>query len=217
MKPSCVILGGGGHARVLVDSLQRADLVRIHGILDADPELWGTTCYGVPVLGGDEMLATLGAEGISHFAVGLGAVGANQPRQRLFELGLACDLQPLTVVHPAAIVSARATIGQGSQVLAGCVINAGADLGVNVIVNSGAIVEHDCRIGNHVHVATGAALSGTVHVGDRVHVGARAVIRQSITIAADAVIGAGAVVVADVGAGQVVVGNPARVLVKRRE
>jgi sugar O-acyltransferase (sialic acid O-acetyltransferase NeuD family) len=212
MKPSCVILGGGGHARVLVDSLQRADAVHVRGILDSNRDLWGTACLGVSILGGDDMLADLVSDGISLFTVGVGGVGSNDSRQRLFELGLTHQLRPLTLIHPSATCSRWATLGPGCQLLPGSIVNAGAELGVNVIVNSGAIVEHDCRLGDHVHVATGARLSGTVRVGNRAHVGAGAVIRQSINVAEDAVIGAGAVVVRDVGAGQVVVGNPARVL-----
>jgi len=216
MKPSCVILGGGGHTRVLLDCLQRADTVQVRGILDPNPALWGTQCLGVPILGGDEKLEGLVAEGISLFAVGVGGVGANQPRQRLFELGVSHHLQPMTVIHPTATCSRWATIGRGSQLLPGCIVNAGAELGVNVIVNSGAIVEHDCRLGDHAHVATGARLCGSVHVGGRAHIGAGAVVRQSIVVGADAVVGAGAVVVADVVPGQVVVGNPARALASQR-
>ena len=212
MKPSCVILGGGGHARGIVDSLQRADAVELRGILDPNRELWGTVCMGVPILGADEMLAELVSGGVSLFTVGLGGVGDNQPRQRLFALGLSHGLQPLTVIHPSATCSGWATVGQGSQLSPGSIVNAGAVLGVNVIVNTGAIVEHDCRIGDHVHLATGARLSGTVRVGDRAHIGAGAVIRQSISVGEDAVVGAGAVVVSDVGRGETVVGNPARPL-----
>lgn len=212
MKLSCVILGGGGHARVLIDSLQRLDTVQLRGILDPNRELWGTECQGVPILGADDMLAELVAGGVTSFTVGLGGAGDNQPRQRLFALGVAHGLAPLTVIHPSATCSGWATVGPGSQLLPGSIVNAGAVLGVNVIVNTGAIVEHDCRLGDHVHVATGARLSGTVRLGDRAHVGAGAVIRQSISVGEDAVVGAGAVVVKDVGRGGVVVGNPARPL-----
>jgi sugar O-acyltransferase (sialic acid O-acetyltransferase NeuD family) len=210
MKASCVILGGGGHARVLVDSLQCLDTIQLRAILDPNRDLWGTVCLGVPILGGDDRLAELVADGVSMFAVGLGGVGDNHPRQRLFALGLAHDLEPVTVIHPSATSSRWATIGRGCQLFPGSIVNAGAELGVNVVVNSGAIVEHDCRIGDHVHVATGAHLSGTVRIGARAHIGAGAVIRQSIAVAEDAVVGAGAVVVRDVGRGEVVVGNPAR-------
>lgn len=209
MKALCVILGGGGHARVVIDSLQDSDHVAVHGILDANQDLWGTTCLEVPILGGDDLLAALASEGVSLFTVGLGGVRDNRPRRRVFELGLSHRLTPLTVIHRTAVRSRWARIGAGSHLFPGCIVNAGAELGVNVIINTGAIVEHDCSIGNHVHVATGARLSGAVRIGDGAHVGAGATIRQSVTVAEDAVIGAGAVVLRDVAAGQVVIGNPA--------
>jgi sugar O-acyltransferase (sialic acid O-acetyltransferase NeuD family) len=188
------------------------DRVRLCGILDADPNRWGQSVFGVPILGGDALIAQLPGQGVTHFVVGLGSTGDNTHRQRLFELGLAHHLVPLTVRHPSAICSLWAKVGSGSQLLPGSIVNAGAELGVNVIVNSGAIVEHDCRIGSHVHVATGARLASAVRVGDRSHVGAGAVIRQCTVIAEDAVVGAGAVVVKDVATGITVVGVPARPL-----
>jgi UDP-perosamine 4-acetyltransferase len=210
VKPSCVILGGGGHTRVLVDALQGGETVQLRGILDPNRALWGTDCQGVPILGGDDLLPALVSEGVSLFTVGVGGVGNNQPRQRLYELGLTHRLRPVTVIHSRSTISQWASVGQGCQILAGSIVNAGAALGVNVIVNTGALVEHDCRLGDHVHVATGAILSGGVRVGDRAHIGAGAVIRQSLTVGEEAVVGAGAVVVKDVGRGEVVVGNPAR-------
>lgn len=210
----CVILGGGGHARVVIDSLQAAQGIRVHGVVDPDSSLWGTTLLEVPILGGDDLLAALLREGVGRFIVGVGGTGDNRPRQRLFELALRHGLRPLTVIHPAAIVSRWAMIGDGSQLLPGSVVNAGAELGVNVIVNTGSIVEHDCRIGDHVHVATGAVLASTVRIGPRAHIGAGATLRQGIVIGADAVVGAGAVVVKEVAPGQVVVGVPARPQVK---
>ena len=215
MEQICVILGGGGHARVLIDSLLSVSQVRVHGILDPDRALWGTSQFGVPILGGDDRLADLVSQGVDCFVVGLGGTGNNRPRQRLFEFGLTHHLRPLTVIHPAAMCSSRATIGAGCQLLPGSIINAGAELRVNVIVNSGATVEHDCRLGNHVHVASGATLASTVRVGDRAHVGGGATIRQCIVIGEDAVIGAGAVVLKDVAAGQTVAGVPARPLARQ--
>jgi sugar O-acyltransferase (sialic acid O-acetyltransferase NeuD family) len=209
-----VVLGGGGHARVLIDCLQRNSAVRVYAVLDPNSVLWGTTCLGVPIRGGDDQLDDLVREGVSFFVVGFGGTANNSPRRRIFELGRRHRLQPLTVIHPSVVCSTWATIGPGCQLLPGCIINAGAILGVNVTVNTGAIVEHDCRVGDHVHVATGARLAGGVIVGDGAHVGAGSVIRQSIMIGEGALVGAGAVVVKDIEPGQVVVGNPAHVLVK---
>lgn len=208
--PRCVIIGGGGHARVLIDCIRGAGIAEIKGALDADSSRHGQKILDVPILGGDEMLGGLAAGGVTHFVVGLGGVGDNGPRTRLFELGCSFRLIPLMVRHPSAMISHWATIGPGSQLLPGSIVNAGAALGKNVIVNSGAIVEHDCIVGDHVHIATGAKLASAVWVGTGAHVGAGGTVRQGIRIGEGAIIGAGAVVVKDIDPGIVVAGVPAR-------
>ncbi len=210
---TCIILGGGGHAKVLLDSILQMGGVTVHGILDNNRALWGQEVFGVKILGGDEELADL-LETVDCFAVGIGSVGNHYPRQRLFEFGCAHQLEPLSVVHPRSIISPQAEIAQGAQIFPGSIINAGAAIGKNTIINTGAIVEHDCLIAAHVHIATGARLAGAVSVGLGAHIGIGAAIRQGITIGESAIIGAGAVVVKDVPPGQVVIGVPARPFVK---
>lgn len=205
----CIILGGGGHARVLVDLMRAAGLGDPEGILDADEARWGASLDGIPILGGDDLLPKVCEDGVSSFVVGLGSARDTGPRRRLFELALEHGVEPLSLRHPSAVCSGAATIGPGCQLLPGSIVNAGASLGSNVIVNSGAIVEHDCRVGDHVHVATGACLASGVAVGTGSHVGIGAVVRQRVTIGNDAVVGAGAVVVADVPPATIVVGVPA--------
>ena len=211
-KPLCIILGGGGHASVLIEGICQSQVAIIHAILDADAERWGKDLMGVPVLGGDDILGEIAKAGVEYFVVGLGSTHDNMPRKRLYELACSYHLRPLTVIHPASICSSQASIAAGSQLFPGSVVNAGARIGENVIVNSGAIVEHDCVLGNHVHVATGACLSGNVHVRECAHVGAGAIVKQGVTIGEGAVIGAGAVVVNDVLPDALVIGVPARPL-----
>ena len=208
----CIVLGGGGHARVLIDSLQLMKSVVIYGVLDADRSLWGQSVLGVPVLGGDDLLPQMIERGVNHFAVGLGSVGNSLVREHLFEMGLASTLKPLSVKHPSSVCSSWAEVGIGVQLFPASVVNAGARLGANVIVNSGAVVEHDCVIGAHAHIATGAKLSGGVRVGAGAHIGAGAVVKQDLSIGERAVVGAGACVVKDVAPDTVVVGVPARPL-----
>ncbi len=207
--PSCVVLGGGGHARVVLDSLQLAGIAVPRAILDANRALWGTEIMGVPVRGSDDLLPALINEGITAFIVGLGGAGDNGPRQRLFDHAVSLGARPLTVVHPSAIVSAWCQIGPGCVLCPLAVVNAQASLGRNVIVNSGAIVEHDCHVGDHVHVATGARLTSGVSVGAGAHIGAGAVVRQGAVIGEHAIVGAGAVVTRDVRPGVTVGGVPA--------
>jgi sugar O-acyltransferase (sialic acid O-acetyltransferase NeuD family) len=213
--PRCVILGGGGHARVLIDCLRSRRQAENLAILDADSSRWGTSILNVPVLGGDDLLETMASQGCENFVVGTGSTASTHVRRVLFERGKAAGLQPLTVLHASAIVAMDVEVGAGSQVLAGAIINTGARVGLNVIVNTGAIVEHDCRIGDHVHIATGARLAGGVTVEPGAHIGAGSVIRQNQRIGEGAIVGAGAVVVADIAAGAVVAGVPARPIQRR--
>ena len=208
--PRCIVLGGGGHARVVIDAIRESDLAVIDGVLDADPSRHGQMVLDVPILGGDDLLGLLASGGATHFVVGLGGTGDTFPRTRLFDLGCANSLVPLTVSHPSALISNWASVGPGCQMLPGCIVNAGASLGKNVILNSGSVVEHDCVIGDHVHIASGAILASSVRIGRGAHVGAGATIRQCLQIGDGAIVGAGAVVVKDVEGGVVVAGVPAR-------
>ena len=211
MRKTCVILGAGGHARVLIDCLHFYPDVMIAGILAPSPSLKGEIIEGIPVLGNDDLLGEISQCGISHFVIGVGGVGNNRPRKKLFETAMDFGFIPLTVKHPTAIISNTVLSEHGCQFLPGCIVNTGSVLGLNVIVNSGAIIEHDCVIADHVHIATGARLAGSVHVGQGAHIGAGATIRQNIVVGEFAIVGAGSVVVHDVPPNTTVIGVPAKI------
>ncbi|MGH7257371.1 MAG: NeuD/PglB/VioB family sugar acetyltransferase [Nitrospiraceae bacterium] len=212
----CVILGGGGHAAVVIEALMLGGRTMPWVVLDSNEALWGKELSGVSIRGGDELLPDLKQEGVEGFVVGLGGTGDNGPRRHLFARAQMAGLRPLTVHHPSAVYSSSALVGEGTVILAGSIVGVHARIGRNVIINSGAIVEHDCIIGDHVHIASGAVLASTVCVEEGAHIGAGAVIRQRIKVGAGAVVGAGSVVIRDVASGQTVVGVPAQPLPVRR-
>jgi sugar O-acyltransferase (sialic acid O-acetyltransferase NeuD family) len=209
-------LGAGGHAKVVIEILRLLGGYEFAGLLDVKPELRGTELSGVRVLGDDTLLAELYRQGARYAFVGVGTVGDTRTRKRLYEAAQRVGFEGARAVHPQAIVSPSAQIGDGPTVMAGAVINAAARIGDNVIVNTGAIIEHDCVIGSHAHIATGARLAGGVRVGEGVHIGMGASIRQGINISRQAIVGAGAVVIRDVPEGTTVVGVPARILKKAK-
>ena len=213
-----LILGGGGHARVIIDSLANSTgLPSGSIILDPEPALWGTEIQGVPILGGDDLIPGLMDDGVTRFVIGLGGTQDNKPRKKVFELALSYGLEPVTVCHASSVRSFHAVIGSGTVLLPQSVVNAGALVGDNVILNTSAIVEHDCIVRDHVHMATGSRLCSTVTVGEGAHIGAGATVRQMITIGEGAVIGMGSVVVKDVPAGVTVVGVPASEICRANE
>ncbi|WP_126428727.1 acetyltransferase [Brevibacillus marinus] len=201
-----IVIGGGGHAKVLIDTLQ-ALLIPIIGFTDINDK--SETVLGVPFLGSDEQIYRYSPEEVA-LVNGLGAVGDASLRQNLFETFQQAGYRFATVVHPSAVVSRHTQLGEGVQVMAKAVIQPGTVIGANTIVNTGALLDHDCAVGMHVHVAPGATVCGQVSIGDQVHVGAGATILQGLKIGQGSVVGAGAVVTRSVPPGVTVVGVPAR-------
>lgn len=196
------VLAAGGHAKVVIATLQAAGW-RVVAAYDDDEARWGGELLGVPIRGPLE--AAAGAE-VDGAVV---AVGDNRVRKSLAER---FDLPWIAVVHPAAVVHPSVELGGGTVVFAGAAIQPDTRIGRHAIVNTGASVDHDCRLGDFVHVAPGARLGGGVAVGEGALVGIGSCVVPGVTVGPWATAGAGAAVVRDVAAGATVVGVPARPL-----
>lgn len=212
MNLPVIVLGAGGHAKVLIEALLASSAV-IAGIVDPDPALAGIAILGVPMLGDDDVVAEFPSSEI-QLVNGLGSVGLPLVRLQLFERFKALGYDFATVVHPSAIVASDVVLGEGAQIMAGAVIQPGSRIGINSIVNTRSSVDHDCIIGDHVHIAPGVTLSGGVKTGTGCHIGTGATVIQGITIGPDSVIGAGALVICDIPAKVTAFGIPAKVVIK---
>lgn len=199
-----IVVGAGGHARVVMDALkcEKGDSLN-YAFADDDAALHGQFVLGVPVLGAASEVVLSGM----RFHI---AVGVNRTREMLYQRMLAIGAVPFAVAHPSAIVSRYAQLGVASFIAARAVVAPVAKIGLGAIINHGAVVDHDCLVGDFAHIAPGATLAGGVSVGRGVLVGAGANVLPGLVIGDGAVIGAGAVVVSDVSPGAQVVGVPAR-------
>lgn len=194
-----VILGAGGHARVIADIILSSGHT-VEGFLD--DRVTGTV-LGLPVLGRLEDALRFPS---CRFIIG---IGDNALRERL-EARFALPWH--TAVHPTAVISRGAEIGEGSVVMAQAVVGPSARVGRHAVVNTAAIVEHDCVVEDFAHLSPRAVLCGGAGVGCRTHIGAGAIVLPGLSLGADIVAGAGAVVTKSVSEPCVMAGVPARIL-----
>jgi UDP-perosamine 4-acetyltransferase len=190
MKKKLVVLGGGGHAGVVIDALKVSGDFVIAGIVDPALEK-GAVVYGVKVLGADGELARLFKSGVRYAFIAVGSIGDCAARKKIDRYLTRLGFGLPHVAHPDAVVARGVEIGDGAFIAAGAVINPGVRIGRNAIINTSSSVDHDCVIGDYVHIAPGAVLSGGVKVGDETHVGAGAVVIQRLVIGRKCMIGAG--------------------------
>jgi len=203
MGDSVIVIGGGGHAKVVVSTLLDA-MIEVQAIYDDNPTKWGTDLCGVRIVGPVSEL-----DGSSEGKAVL-AIGDNRTRSAVatrFQ-----NLNWLTLVHPRAIVHSTASIGKGSVIFAGAVVQPDVVIGDHCIINSNATVDHDCRIYDCAHVGPGACLAGEVSVREGAFLGAGVVAIVGTTIGEWSIVGAGGVVVRDIPANVTAVGIPARVI-----
>lgn len=206
MSLPVIIIGGGGHAKVLVSTL----LLQHREVLGfVDPNFSLPQLLGVARLGDDDVVLLHPPDRV-RLVNGVGAPDSTVSHRAVYERFREKHYIFDSVIHPSAVIAPETHVAEGVQVMAGVVVQPGSRLGANVIINTGARVDHDCLIDAHAHIAPGATLSGNVHIGEGAHVGTGAVVIQGNEVGAASVVGAGAVVIRDVPPGITVVGVPAR-------
>ncbi|UZD64735.1 acetyltransferase [Marinobacter sp. AN1] len=209
MSAKIILVGAGGHAKVVLDALQAAGLV-VGGVVD--PSLAGSSDYwrGVPVLGDDRDLLKL-KPGDVELVNGIGSMPGQSLRREIFRKLTSAGFNFLSVIHPSVITGSGVRLMASAQLMAGAIVQADSLVGTNTIVNTSAHIDHDCKIGSDVHIAPGVAISGGVQIGDGAHIGTGASIIQGISLGRGVVVGAGAVVVRNVPDNARVMGPAPRV------
>ena len=201
-----VIIGSGGHAKVVIELVRAEGKYQIKGCTGLGGG--GFVLGDVPILGTDSVLAALWANGAKKAFV---AIGDNHLRLRLLAQLSEMGFKLINAVSPNAVVSPSATLGCGIAIMAGAIINASSKIGDGAIINTNAGVDHDCRIGCGAHIGPGSALAGNVEIGCESFLGAGTCVVPGVRIGHRAIIGAGSVVIRDIPDDVTEMGVPARV------
>lgn len=199
MNKTLVIIGAGGHGRVIEDIAVKCVTYEKILFLDDNDDVSAPTAGKV-----NDFVKYLND---SDFII---AVGNNAVRECIYKNLQQAGAYIATLIHPNAVIAQNVNIGHGTVVMAGVVINMGASIGDGVIVNTCSSVDHDCVIDNFCHVAVGVHIAGTVTVGKGTLIGAGATVINNINICDGCTIGAGGVVVKDITESDIYIGVPAR-------
>lgn len=201
MCKEVIIIGAGGHGKVIADIINKSG-DKVIGFLDDGCTEKKVLDY--PVLGKTEDCLKYKDK---EFFI---AIGNNAVRKKISEKY--SILKYYTAIHPSAVIAMDVEIGEGSCVMAGVVINTSSKIGKHCIINSGSVVEHDNRLADFVHLSPGAILCGTVSVGECTHIGGGVTVKNNTNIVGDTVLGVGAAVVKDIDIPGVYGGVPARII-----
>jgi UDP-perosamine 4-acetyltransferase len=207
-RPRLVILGSGGHAKVIAEIFEESSSFEIAGFTALSPT---ETLFDYPYLGNDSQLAQLLTSGITY---AFPAIGSNRIRRRVLaelrQLGFSLP----NAISRNAILSPRTKLGVAVAILPGAVVNTGSTIGDGAILNTSSSIDHDNHIGACAHIAPGCHLAGNVTVGEGAFLAAASAAIPGVTIGPWATVGAGGVVIRDITAGVTVVGVPASRLLR---
>lgn len=205
-----IIIGAGGHSKILIDILEENNEFNILGLLDDNKNIHGEYILGKKILGDIESINNYNPKN-TRFAL---SIGNNQVRRKIFNKILGWGYVPANVISKNAIISQYAKLGNGLVVNAGVKIHPDVCIGDNVIIGMNATISHDSIVERDVHISPGVHLTGTVYIETGVDIGTGAVIIPGVRIEENSIIGAGAVVTENIEKNSVAVGMPARTIKK---
>lgn len=204
-----VVVGAGGHAKVVIDILEAQGIYEIIGVSDAKPSE-GRKYLGYDILGGDEVLPGLLKEGVTNLAMGVGGFKDNCLRKKLFTHFKTLGFQFPPIIHPSAIVAQSCSIGEASVIFPGVVLNTEVEIGANTIIATGSSIDHESIIADHILVSAGVTIGAKVNVGSESLLALGSKIVSEVNIAQNTLVGAGAVVTQSLNEKGTYIGCPAK-------
>ena len=199
MCKEVVIIGAGGHGKVIADIAEKSG-DKVIGFLD--DSCTADKIIGIPIIGKTEKCIEYKDK---YFFI---AIGNNAVRKKIAEKY--SELKYYTAIHPSASIGLDVVIGDGTCLMANTVVNSSAKIGKHCIINTNTAIEHDCVLEDYVHISPGSAICGTVHIGSGTHIGAGVSVINNHNICENVIVGAGGAVCEDIVESGTYVGVPAK-------
>lgn len=189
-----VIIGAGGHAKSVIDTIERAGNFKIIGCIAED----SVSCLDYDVLGSDSTAQSLFNKGVKYAAMGLGTITDITLKKKLVNYYEMIGFKFPAIIDPSSICSKYTNIEDGVFIAKNCVLNTNVNIKKHSIINTSVSIDHDTIIGEFCHIAPGTVMSGGVVIGDYCHCGTNSTFIQDINVGNNSFIGAGSVVVKNI-------------------
>ena len=207
MTKPLLLLGAGGHAKVIVDLIESSTDIQILGFLDSFTS--ERKFLGYPILGADDELLKFSPREVDFF-ISIGFIKNAEKRNKVIDFAKNLGFSNPNIISRDANVSKRAQLGEGNVVMPLAVVNAHARIGNFCIINTSSIIEHDAAIGDFVHISTNTVVNGESVVGARTFVGSSVVIGNNTEVGEGCIVSAGEVILEDVPDGTFFKNRPER-------
>lgn len=205
MNKPVIMIGNGGHAKVLTEILLE-EQVKVIGFTAMERQ---KNFFDLPYLGDDLKILDYPI-GEVELVLGLGSVNQSNIRKNIFQHFKSKGYTFKEIIHSTAIIAPSVRLGEGVQIMAGAILQTNTVIADNTIINTGTKIDHDSQIAAHVHIAPGCTLSGNTIIGESTHIGTGVTLIQGIEIGKNCLIGAGAVVLKSISDSMTAYGVPAK-------
>jgi len=206
-----VLVGAGGHALSVIDSIQSNKEYEIVGITELGYVV-GEKVLGYEILGNDSILKSVFDSGVKYAFITVGSIGNTSLREKLYRMLKSNGFILPAIIDKSSNIGSDVSLGEGIYVGKNSAVNAKSTIGDMAIINTSALIEHSCCIDKFTHIGPGAVICGDVKIGAFTHVGANSTVIQGINIGDHSLIGAGSIVVHDVPSQVIAYGNPCKVV-----
>lgn len=209
-KPKIVLIGGGGHCKVVINILKNLSIFEIYGISDKNENI-GKEILGVPINLTDEKLGDIKNQGVEYAFITLGISPNSKKRLELINSAKSLGFKIPIIISKDAIVPASTKIGEGTLIEDGVIVDPDVIIGQNCIINKNCVISHDVVIQNNVNLSPGCLINGNTLIKDNSYIGTGGIVLQELQIGKNTIVGAGAVVTKSINDNVTAIGIPARI------